>query len=73
VECKANSPCAPFLVAIYAELKNPIESAVVLNNVRGVIRGGERLALWGRLCRACARHPQSVEAVLVGVLFHSKY
>jgi len=55
VECKAISPCAPFLVAINVELMNPIEFTVALNNVRGVIQGGERLALWGFLCRACAR------------------
>jgi len=40
VECKAISPCAPFLVAINVELMNPIEFTVALNNVRGVIQGG---------------------------------
>jgi len=40
MECKAISPCAPFLFAINVELMNPIEFTVALNNVRGVIRGG---------------------------------
>ena len=39
MECKANSPCTPFLVAIYVELKNPIESTVALNKERVLIGG----------------------------------
>ena len=54
MECKANSPCAPFLVAINVELMNPIEFTVALNNVRGVIQGGRTLGALGiplpRLC-----------------------